>query len=176
MARTPRFNQAKQAAFLAAFAATGSVRQAAEAAKCSTALHYQWLDRDPNYKPRYDAAVDKACAVLEAEALQRAVEKKKVFKFTKAGDAILHPETGEPYYELKEDNQLLWKLLSSLNAKYREKSDVSISGQIDHGATEDLKKLFATVREDKDYAALRRSAAVGHSSIAGPDGTNSKPR
>jgi hypothetical protein len=173
-----RFNKAKQAAFLAAFAATGSVRQAKDAAGIgSTFSHYEWLEKDPEYRPRFEAAQQSATDVLVAEAFQRAVERKRIYKFTAKGEVCLHPETGEPYYEEKEDNGLLMKMLAAHNPeKYGNKSDVTVSGELTHDATEDLKQILAAARGDESYAKYRREEAARHGNIAGTDGGGGEQR
>ena len=64
----------KQTRFLAAFAASASVLQAARWAKINRQCHYNWLKEDPTYKPRFEAATAQAAQTLEDEATRRAYE------------------------------------------------------------------------------------------------------
>jgi hypothetical protein len=60
--------------FLAAYQETGSVSKAALAAGINRSIHYRRLKEDPEYKAAFDAAHEVAIAVLEDEAIRRAVE------------------------------------------------------------------------------------------------------
>jgi hypothetical protein len=63
-----------QARFLACVAVSGSITQACRWAKITRGAHYNWLDRDPAYKPRFDQAMKRAASVLADEAVRRAHE------------------------------------------------------------------------------------------------------
>ncbi len=65
--------QAQKSAFLAAFAETGTITQAARAAEISRTTHYNWL-ADADYARAFDEAGKEAADRLEAEAVRRAVE------------------------------------------------------------------------------------------------------
>lgn len=79
--------------FLRCYAETGSVTKAAEAAKISRSIHYRRLKEDERYKAAFEAAQEIAVAVLEDEALRRAVE------------GVEEPVTyqGQPSYEVVRD-------------------------------------------------------------------------
>ena len=62
----------KQQAFLAAYAKTGSLTQAARQAKCHRASHYDWL-ADPDYADAFQQAQEQAVEGLESEARKRAM-------------------------------------------------------------------------------------------------------
>lgn len=59
------------------------------------------------YPDVYEASIDHA----EAVVAQRAIWGTKEFKFNKQGNPLLHPETGEPYYEYKTSDLLLDKFM-----------------------------------------------------------------
>ena len=61
-----------QKAFLAALEQTGSVTQAAEAAKISRFSVYKYKREDPNFARQWDEALDMAADTLEDEARKRA--------------------------------------------------------------------------------------------------------
>src|SRR4051812_27137963 len=64
----------KKGAFLAAYVRLANVTKAARAAKIERALHYRWLDEDPDYPREFAAAQREAAQVLEDEAIRRAHE------------------------------------------------------------------------------------------------------
>jgi hypothetical protein len=73
-ARRKRLCISKQAAFLAAFRKTLSVRAAAEAARIAPTQHYGWLEEDPRYWEAFSEAQREAADVLQGEAMERAVQ------------------------------------------------------------------------------------------------------
>ena len=169
-----RFNRSKQAAFLAAFAACGTVRRACEAAGISTALHYNWLDRDPDYRPQFEEATQKSIYAMEAEARQRAIEGLRQYKFTAKGESIPHPLTGEPYYEDKRSDVLLIFLLKGMAPeKYRDNIAATVNGEIQHSHTiEQLRAALDEARRDQLYVELRRAATIRHGLDTGANGHN----
>lgn len=62
---------AKQKAFLAAYAKTGNISDAARLAKCDRSNHYHWM-ADPDYAEKFQAAQDNAVEDLESVARRRA--------------------------------------------------------------------------------------------------------
>lgn len=71
--RAPGITKAQQQAFLRAFAETGIIRDAAEAANIHRCTHWRWL-QDPEYAAAYEAATAEAADRIEREALRRALE------------------------------------------------------------------------------------------------------
>ena len=59
--------------FLDTYAKTGSITEAAKAAKISLATHYRWLEIDPAYRKAFEAAQQQAVDLLEGEAFRRAL-------------------------------------------------------------------------------------------------------
>jgi hypothetical protein len=107
-------------AMLAALAITGNVTRAADAAKVGRTTHYEWLEADPGYAKAVGAAMDEAADRLEDEARRRAAEGLVRYKFHQ-GSPVLHPVTGEPYYELEYSDTLLIFLLKGARPhKYRD--------------------------------------------------------
>lgn len=111
----------KKAAFLKAFEASGGNLVVAErAAKVSRRSHYRWL-KQPEYQRRFEEATARALEIAEKEAWRRAVEGLVRYKFGPKGEPIMHPVTGEPYYELEYSDTLLIFTLKALNPqKYRD--------------------------------------------------------
>jgi len=125
---------ASQAAFLAAYAETGNISWAARAAGISRQRHYVWSEQSEAYREAAAVAQSEAVEFLELEARKRAAEGMRQYKFHE-GTPILHPITGEPYYEEKRSDTLLIFLLKALKPEmYRERSDVKMdvshSGQV----------------------------------------------
>ena len=63
-----------KAAFLAAFAECGNIRESAEVAGIGRRTHYTWLETDVDYAAAFAEAQENAVEALEAEARRRAVE------------------------------------------------------------------------------------------------------
>lgn len=172
------FSPKKQAAFLAAYVASATIRHACEASGISGALHYYWLEKDPTYAERFKAAQLQSCLALEEEARRRAYEGVRKYKFTAKGEAILHPETGEPYYEHAYSDALLLKLLEANNPeKFGRKVETTVNGNIQHIHTiEKIKAALDEARRDPAYVDLQRRSAVLHANNAGHNGSNGVAR
>lgn len=120
--------KAKQA-FLDAFSKCGNVLRSCEAAGIGRATHYYWLEKDPDYVERYKIAETDAVDVLEKEAHRRAHDGLLRKKFTKSGEPIIDPETGEQYVEREYSDTLLIFLLKGLRPeRYRERYEHSGPG------------------------------------------------
>jgi hypothetical protein len=91
--RTPRID--KRAAFLAAYAECGSIRDAAKAAHIERSAHYRWLKADPDYFARFQEADARATQSLEDEAMERAM--RGVFEPNVFQGRFLYPQ--EEYIE-----------------------------------------------------------------------------
>ena len=63
-----------QNAFLKAFAEQGTLAAACKVVGMSRQTHYDWLNVDPTYKPRFEVAEETSADRLEAEAIRRAVD------------------------------------------------------------------------------------------------------
>lgn len=113
-----------QRAFLAAYSQSCSLTGAARAAGVDQCRHYKWLKSDL-YRSAFEDAKQQAIAILEDEAVRRAHEGMRRYKFTKDGTPILfppgHAEEGKPYYEHAYSDPLLILLLkANCPDKYRE--------------------------------------------------------
>lgn len=64
----------KREAFLAAFARTASITQAAKASHTDRISHYDWLKKSPEYAEKFRKLVDIAADALEDEAVRRAMD------------------------------------------------------------------------------------------------------
>jgi len=73
-ARSDAFTKAKQTVFLEALTETANVRQSAERADISYASAYRWRRNKPEFRARWERAVEDGYAALEAGLLERAWE------------------------------------------------------------------------------------------------------
>ena len=87
---------------------------------------------DPEFADAYESALAIAADALEAEAVRRAREGLRQYKFhPKTGEALIHPETGEAYYEHTYSDTLMTLLLKRFFPKeYRERQEVEHTGRV----------------------------------------------
>jgi hypothetical protein len=108
-----RTKERNQRAFLAAFAETGVVYKAAEAAGLSRASHSNWMKQDSSYVEEFELLYEEVCQKLEAEAMRRAVDgyQEPVYQ---GGKLVGH--------KMKySDNLLIFMLKAMRPEKYRER-------------------------------------------------------
>ena len=67
-------HESKKAAFLAAYAATCAVTKAADAAGMNRALHYDWMESDPEYKAKLTRRYGALPTVLKSPSQWRQAE------------------------------------------------------------------------------------------------------
>lgn len=116
--------------FLAAFAVTGMIGKACQIAGCERTTVHRWRKRDAKFAEQFDIAKAEAADALESEARRRAIEGTRRYKFKRDGSPILHPVTGEVYYESEYSDALLIALLRAYNPKFRD-----VGTTINAGAT-----------------------------------------
>lgn len=137
--------------FLRCYRETGSVTKAAEAADISRSIHYRRLANDPKYAAAFAEAHEEAIAVLEDEAIRRAVEGvdepvvyKGSFQWTNMDDD--GNPVGKPLCIRKYSDSLLQFLLRGARPeKYRERFSGEIASTVSHkfeGSLEDLLKTY----------------------------------
>lgn len=163
----------QQTAFLAAFSVLGQVQKSARAIGISFSTHNLWLreaKKDGPYKKGFEIAQKIAQQSLEDEAVYRATEGLRKYKFDKDGNPIKHPETGEPYYEdVRSDLLLIFLLKAADPQKFRENSSVQVTG-----ANGQPIEVSSTVRvcEDSDWYGnadqLNKLNSVAPACIAAP--------
>lgn len=131
MNKNPVQKRANQDAFLAAYVECGTITGAAKAAGFSNRTHYDWLV-DDDYRKRFDEACKLSAIRLEDEARRRAIEGTHVYKFDKDGEALLDPDTGQPYREMKYSDTLMIFLLKGNNPeKFGDKVEQTHKGDKD---------------------------------------------
>lgn len=103
-------------AFLAALAETGVVCRAADAAKVNRSMVYLNRRRCPEFAQRWDESLQDASHSLVDEAIRRAREGMKKYKFNRNGEPIPHPDKpNEKYFEHEYSDTLLIFLLKGLD-------------------------------------------------------------
>jgi hypothetical protein len=116
-AQDPRSTREKQKEFLQAWCVTFSIVRAAEIARVSRDLHYDWCRKDKRYAQAFERRKDTATNYLESEAI------------TRAGDGWLEPVyyQGDVCGQVRRfDSGLLQFLLRGLlPQKYGAKTEVS---------------------------------------------------
>lgn len=122
-------NEAAQAVFLGAFAATLSVAESARMAGVSRSGVHLWRE-DPAFEARYQAARTEAFERLEAEGFRRALDGRARVKFNpKTGEPYMvrNPVSGEmePYVEYEASDQLWLALMRANDPRYVERKELT---------------------------------------------------
>lgn len=124
--------------FLLSFVASaGNVTRAAQAAKISRAVHYQWLEKDEKYRKAFAVASEEAARVLRDEAIRRAFEgvlKPIIYKGEVTG------------FELEYSDTIMIRLMEVLDPDFRRAKTTTTKGKIgetkvDLVTEEDLAKV-----------------------------------
>jgi hypothetical protein len=90
----------KKPAFLAAFAACGSITTAAAAVGIDRSMHYRWMREDAEYETAFKQAVEEAAGFLEDVAVERGTvgwDEPVIYKGELATRPVLD-ERGAPIY------------------------------------------------------------------------------
>ena len=157
--------QAKKRAFLAAYAKSGNISTAAEAAGIDRRRHYEWLADDPDgsYAAAVAAAYDQAGDYLEEKARQRATEgwEEPVWY---QGD-----EVGR--VRKYSDTLLIFLLKGAKPDKYRERGTFEHTGK-DGGPIEHKHdgSMNLTLLDDGELDDLQRLVGKAHGQTADADG------
>ncbi|HEY0076690.1 MAG TPA: hypothetical protein VGB77_21585 [Abditibacteriaceae bacterium] len=142
MAEYTHFTHEKKEKFLQLLADGVSITRAAEGVDVHRVTAYHARENDVDFAAAWDAAIDAGADRLEDEALRRAIEGEKQYKFTRSGDPVEHPETGEPYFERKYSDGLLVLLLKSRRPeKYRD----NVKQETEHIGAISIKVEYADV-------------------------------
>jgi hypothetical protein len=138
---------AKQRAFLAAFAECGVISHAAAAAGIHRERHYDWLAEDPAYAREFALARHAAGDLLEAEAIRRGrdgVTEPVLYK----GEPVMIG--GEPLMRRRYADRLLALVLAAHKPEYSTKT-IEHKGAVAHTHRVDLSAL-----NDDELDALDR--------------------
>jgi hypothetical protein len=121
----------KQTAFLAAYAVTGTLTQAAKGSGVSVRSHHRWREGCEAYLEAFEAAHQEACDHLEAEARSRAIQGQRRLKFDRNGQPLIDPDTGKPYTEHRYSDALLMFLLKANNpGKFGDRIEQTHKGMV----------------------------------------------
>jgi hypothetical protein len=156
-----------RAAFLGALGLNGNVSDAARAAGIDRGTAYKAKARNADFAQDWQTAEKIASDVLLREAWRRAVEGGRTYKFTKDGDPIMHPETGEPYYEMVYSDALLTLLLKArLPEQFGDK--LRVEQTIKQEPAYDLTLL--TPEDKLALLAMKRRLAAAQAATTGEEG------
>jgi hypothetical protein len=143
-------------AFIKALSVNANVAAAARAAEVSRQHCYLCRGNDLSFAEEWDAALAIAVEGLEERAWQRARFDSIQYKFTKTGEPILHPITGEPYYEHVGSDTMLLRLLEAHKPDlYKQRKELTGKdgaplvppANIDNLSREDLLAVLAVRRK-----------------------------
>lgn len=101
-----RPKESRQKRFLKAYSRCGNITEAARIAKVDRTMHYEWLKEQSEYSELFSAAQEQSIQTLESIARKRA--------------------------EKSSDVLLIFLLKSLRPAVYRERSDLAVSGRVEH--------------------------------------------
>jgi len=172
---TPQERKDAQARFLLSFARVGVVKTACGEAGIHRDTLYQWLEHDEPFSVRYHQAEKDAGDVLYAEAFRRAVEgtQKAVVSMGRVVSV-----DGAPLVEREYSDMLLINLLRARDPRFRQKSQVELTGAdggpmqtqttLDLAAVQAaLQAAFADDPEGR-YAAAAALAQLAHGANSAP--------
>lgn len=111
MKSKPMRHHPKKLAMAEAYRHAQTLTAASQAANVKLSTHHNWMNTDEEYRNIINMIDEIKCEELLAEAVRRAKEGDKHYKFDKKGAPLIHPITGEPYYETQRSDYLLNKLL-----------------------------------------------------------------
>jgi hypothetical protein len=131
-----------RAAFIKALSVNSNVSAAARAAEVTRSWVYQCRENDLSFAQEWDEALVVAVEGLEERAWNRARFDNIQYKFTKDGDPIMHPVTGEPYYEYVGSDTVMLRLLEAHKPDmYKPRSAVDMNTTLKTQPKHDLSKL-----------------------------------
>lgn len=120
-----RAEQLKKAAFLDSYRVLGNISRACRDAGIGRSSFYRWTEHDAAFSAAFRVAGEEAVEALEAEARRRAVEGVVRESGVYHQGTLIATEV-----ETKYSDTLLIFLLKGLRPeKYRERTDVTISGE-----------------------------------------------
>jgi hypothetical protein len=159
----------EQRRFLTCYDEVGHVLLAFRCAKVSRSAHYDWLEQDPTYGPRFQAARLRACRYLEDEALRRA--KYGVVK----ASYKRKPVEGEPLYENKFSDHLMIELLAAGDPdRFNREKAAPFDGNFDTLTERQITGLLGwlkqAIKTAKIQMALTEPGRQPETDVAGAEG------
>lgn len=155
-------------AFLTALSQTGNVTSSCEKAGITRTHAYDVRQVDPEFAAAWQNALEIATDALEQEARRRAHEGLKRYRFTKSGQPILDPETGQPYFEHEySDTLLIFLLKAHRPEKYRERYEHQVTGNGPAGEIQTKATVTHEIRTPAEtvHAVLGILAEIGALSV-----------
>lgn len=131
-------------AFCAALAETGIVAKACKAVDISRVTAYEWRNEIPEFAKAWDKALQVGISALEDEAHRRA--------FEGTDEGVYHQGVLVDTQKKYSDTLAIFLLKAHRPEKYRERSDVSITGDI--SLTERLARGRKRAQRDDDGSDL----------------------
>lgn len=161
--RTPRTpKKTGRERFLEAIARTGNVKAACEAAKIGRRTAYDWRGADPEFAEAWDAAMEEAVDMLEAEGWRRAAK------------GVLKPvfQGGEKVGEIREysDTLLIFLMKGHRPGRFRETVRQEHSGPDGKPIRVGLDLSHASDEDLETVERLYRSAAAPADPLRDPAG------
>jgi len=129
--------------FLDALAQIPNVSRAARIAGISRQWACECRTNDPSFAAEWEEALEQGIESLEEKAWERAKGEGIQYKFNpKTGKPLLHPETGQPYYEHVASDAMATLLLKAHRPeKYKDRSAVDLNATVASKPAYDLSKL-----------------------------------
>lgn len=173
----------RQDRFLAAYAISMSVARASKDADIDRHTHYNWLESDPTYKPRFEASHRSAVDAAVGEAWRRAVEGVPRHKFHN-GKPIPDPSNpGKFVIEREYSDRMLELIVTRNDRRFRDRQEVAHTGP--NGGpivtaniiTDELREEANRAMSDPNVldALLTVGAALAKGGAKVPSDTGSKP-
>lgn len=126
-----KFDEKRKELFLRNFPKLGSITKAAALCKIDPSTVHAHLRKDDEFRLAFEKANEALCDELEAEAHRRAVQgvKKPVYKDGRVVG-----------YEIVYSDRLLEMLLRGRSDRYKNTSNIRVSGEVDHNIKVDSVK------------------------------------
>lgn len=147
-ARSDAFSKAKQTVFLDALTETANVRQSAERAGVSYASAYRWRRTKPEFRARWERALEDGYAALEAGLLERAREAVGEIAPGEHADRLIAPMDAKLAFALLQNHER--KLAVSRDAKgFTPVDDLKIIERLEKGLKRYDREAEAAARKQE---------------------------
>jgi len=134
----------RQERFLRCYEEAGQVLEASRWAKLARSAHYRWLEEDPTYRPRFQAARIKATQRLEDEAVRRARYGARKLVLYKGEPVRIE---GQLLYEHEYSDRLMEKLLEAGDPdRFNRQSVAPLEGDLDNLTEGQVRALLEWLR------------------------------
>lgn len=132
----------------------GHIGRSCAAADVNRSTVAKWRDNNPEFAEAFRQSVKIGHETLKDEAIRRAVHGMRRYKFTKGGEPLLHPVTGEPYYEHEYSDTLTALLLKgAFPDEFADRSKIQHEAHV-------TTQVYASREERKQALEAARLAAT----------------